>query len=331
VTEGPAFRLGLELVDWLSAEQRVDAARHAEEQGFDDLFMAEIGDPDVFVIGGLVLEKTSSIRFGTCIVQIGPRSVPMIAASAATLANLFPGRFALGVGISSQAIVEGWHGVPWTNPLVRAEESVMLLKSLLSGDRADHRGREVRSKGFRLSQTPDVRPPVQLAALNQSMLRLAARSADGVWLNYVPRHRVEAVVSIIREEAHAHDVPQPEILLSLACQVTDDPNVARAQLREVLMFYVASPAYRRAWTWHGFPREMAAAQLALDSRDKEALKATITNELIDSLSLIGSPSDIRGQLDQYRQAGITTLSIGPVDERSLRFVLEDLVHRESTQ
>jgi len=255
----------------------------------------------------------------------------MIAASAATIANLFPGRFSLGVGISSQAIVEGWHGVPWTNPLVRAEEAVTLLKSLLSGERANQLGREIRSKGFRLSQAPEVRPPVQLAALNQSMLRLAARTADGVWLNYVPRHRVQAVVSIIREEASTYDIPQPEVLLSLACQVTDDPDIARAQLREVLMFYVASPAYRRAWTWHGFPREMAAAQVALDGRDKAALKATITNELIDSLSLIGTPSDIRGQLAEYREAGVTTLSIGPVDERSLRFVLEDLVRGDSSQ
>ena len=87
MSQAPAFRLGLELVDWLSAEHRMNAAQLAERQGFDDLFMAEIGDPDAFVIAGLLLAQTSSIRFGTCIVQIGPRSVPMIAASAATIAT----------------------------------------------------------------------------------------------------------------------------------------------------------------------------------------------------------------------------------------------------
>jgi probable F420-dependent oxidoreductase len=327
VTE-PSFRLGLEIVDWLSADQRVDAATQADSAGFDDIFMAEIGDPDAFVTAALLLGSTSRVRFGTCIAQIGPRSVPMIAASAATVANLFPGRFALGVGVSSKAIVEGWHGVPWTNPMARAEESVGLLKLLLAGERANFDGREIHSKGFRLTQPPRIRPPVQLAALNQAMLRLAARTADGVWLNYVPRQRAEAVVSIIREEAQAHRLPKPEILLSLACYVTDEPEVARAGLRQVLTFYVSSPAYRRAWSWHGFSREMADAETALNARDKEALRAAISDELIDSVSLIGSSADIRQKLEHYKKAGITSLSIGPYDENSLRFVLDELVSAE---
>lgn len=327
----PSFRLGLEIVDWLTADQRVEAATQADSAGFDDIFMAEIGDPDAFVTAAVLLSKTSQVRFGTCIAQIGPRSVPMIAASAATVANLFPGRFALGVGVSSQAIVEGWHGVPWTNPMARAEESVGLLKLLLAGERANFDGLEVHSKGFRLTQPPLVRPPVQLAALNQSMLRLAARTADGVWLNYLPRQRAEAVVSIIREEAQSLHLPQPEILLSLACYLTDEPELARAELRQVLTFYVNSPAYRRAWTWHGFTREMAAAHDALIARDKEALRAAISDELIDSVSLIGSTTDIRQKLEQYKNAGITSLSIGPCDEKSLRFVLDELVRGENAR
>jgi probable F420-dependent oxidoreductase len=330
VTE-PSFRLGLEIVDWLTADQRAESATRADNAGFDDIFMAEIGDPDAFVTAALLLGRTSRVRFGTCIAQIGPRSVPMIAVSAATVANLFPGRFALGIGVSSQAIVEGWHGVPWTNPLVRAEESVQLLKLLMAGERANFDGREIHSKGFRLNQPPEIRPPVQLAALNQSMLRLAARTADGVWLNYVPRQRAESVVSIIQEEAQSLHLPQPEILLSLACYLTDDPDVARADLRQVLTFYVNSPAYRRAWTWHGFTREMADAEAALNARDKEALRAAISDELIDSVSLIGSAAEIRQKLEQYKDAGITTLSIGPYDEKSLEFVLDDLISDEHSR
>jgi len=324
MTESLSSRIGLELVDWLTPEERLAAAVSAESHGFDDLFMAEIGDPDAFVTGALLLDKTSTIRFGTCIVQIGPRSIPMIATSTATVANLFPGRFALGVGISSQAIVEGWHGVGWTRPLARAEESVALLKALLAGEKSNAIGLEVRSKGFRLSQAPTVQPPVHLAALNQSMLRLAARAADGVWLNFVPRHRADAVVSIIREEASEHSVPQPEILLSLACHITDDPIAARADMRDILMFYVHSPAYRRAWTWHGFAREMAAAQAALEARDKDALRDTVTDELIDSVALIGDLGDVQKKIAEYRQAGVTTLSLGPVDHKSLAAVIADL-------
>jgi Luciferase-like monooxygenase len=58
----------------------------------------------------------------------------------------FPGRFALGVGVSSHAIVEGWHGVPWTNPIARTKESVELLKLLFAGERANFDGREISSQ-----------------------------------------------------------------------------------------------------------------------------------------------------------------------------------------
>jgi alkanesulfonate monooxygenase SsuD/methylene tetrahydromethanopterin reductase-like flavin-dependent oxidoreductase (luciferase family) len=95
----------------------------------------------------------------------------------------------------------------------------------------------------------------------------------------------------------------------------------------VLLFYVTSPAYRLAWTWHGFAREMAGAQLALEARNRESLRAAITDELVDSIALIGDPDDIRKKITEYRQAGVTTLSLGPVDQQSLDFVVDDLASR----
>lgn len=317
-------RLGVEVGGWVPLREVAALGRRIEEHGFDDIFMAEISDPDAFITAGLVLSGTQRVRFGTCIVQIGPRSVPMIAMGAATLATAFPGRFALGIGVSSRVIVEGWHGVPWNKPLTRADEAVRLLRALFAGESSNLDGAEISSKGFRLSYRPEPPPDIHLAALNEGMLRLAARVADGVWLNYVPRGRVQDVVRLIRDEAASHGRPTPEILLSLACYITDDAAEAEAKFREILRFYVASPDYRRALAWHGFADEMASAEAAMRNRDKQAVRAAITRELIQSICLIGNPTQVREKLDQYWGSGIATLSVGADDEPGLRSILQHL-------
>jgi probable F420-dependent oxidoreductase len=324
MTDSRPRRFGIEAADWLSPTARVLLAQEAEHRGADDIFMAEVGDPDAFVTGGLILNGTSRVRFGTCIAQIGPRSVPMLAAGAATLAWSFPGRFALGLGVSSRVIVERWHGVEWKSPLTRAAEAVELARSLLRGETSQGTGHEIHSKGFRLSHPPSPPPEIQLAGLNEQMLRLAARVADGVWLNFLPWQRAEAVVKLITEEAAAAGRPAPEILLSLPCYITADPADAQARIRDMLSFYVTSPDYRKALTWHGFGEEMAAAQTAFRARDKPALRAAITPELVDSISLIGSAGAVAERLDRYRNAGIGTLSVGVEDDTFMRAALDHM-------
>jgi probable F420-dependent oxidoreductase len=320
----PETRFGMEVPEWMSPRDKVTWSQRAEERGLDDIFMSEIGDPDALVTGGLVLNATRRVRFATCILQIGPRTVPMLAIGASTLAEAFPGRFALGIGVSSQAIVEGWHGVAWDRPLQRAGQAVQMLRELFAGGRTDHAGAAISSKGFRLNRPPAHPPPIQLAALNEQMLRLAARVADGVWLNFLPRQRAAAVADLIRDEAGRAGRPTPEILLSLPCFMSADPAVAEGKLREMLAFYMASPAYRSAFSWHGFAEEMAAAEAAFNSRRRDELRAAITRELVDSIALVGTPAEVRTRLDTYRQSGITTVSVGVDNEAEVQAVFDHL-------
>ena len=112
--------MGLELNDWLPMGERVELARWAEDHGFTDAYVAEITDPDAFVTCALAVSATARIRLGTCIVQIGPRTAPMLASGAAAVDAAGPGRFALGIGVSSAAIVSGWHGLTFDHLLTRA-------------------------------------------------------------------------------------------------------------------------------------------------------------------------------------------------------------------
>ena len=308
-----APRMGLELNDWLPMGERIELARWAEDHGFTDAYVAEITDPDAFVTCALAVSATARIRLGTCIVQIGPRTAPMLASGAAAVDAAGPGRFALGIGVSSAAIVSGWHGLTFDHLLTRARETVETIRTVLSGERTDIAGGQVQSKGFRLAFPPPTPPPIHLAALNSGMLRLAGEVADGVWLNFVPVQCIDRVVATIREGAELSGRPPPEILLSILCDLTDDTATSLAQVRDILAFYVSSPNYRAAFASYGFEQEMADAAAAFERRDRAGVLAAVTDELADSITLVGTEGQIRERLQRYIDAGVTSPSVCALD------------------
>jgi probable F420-dependent oxidoreductase len=308
-------RIGLELNEWLDLRQRVELAKWAEAHGFDDVCVPEVTDPDAFVTAALVLSDTNHIRMGTDIIQIGPRTVPMLANGAATVDSCAPGRFALGIGVSTEAIVTGWHGLSWERPLHRVRETIPALRKVLSGERTDESGEQVRSKGFRLAFPPPKPPAIQLAALNPGMLKLAGEIADGVWLNYVPVGRIGVVVDTIRSGAQSAGREMPEVLFSVLCDVTDDADASREEIRSQLTFYMSAPAYRSALAWHGFEQEMADAAEAFGRRDRAGVAKAVTDEIVDSITLIGTSEQVRERLMQYVDGGVDSPIVCALNER----------------
>ena len=158
--------MGLELNDWLPLGERVELARWAEDHGFDDAYVAEITDPDAFVTCALSVAATSRIRLGTCIIQIGPRTAPMLASGTAAV-----DAWTRSVRAGHRRVVRGHHqrlARPQLRaPADRARETVEAIRTILAGERTKLLG-EVRSKGFQLAFPPASPPPIHLAALNRA-------------------------------------------------------------------------------------------------------------------------------------------------------------------
>ena len=202
------------------------------------------------------------------------------------------------------------------------------MRRLLAGERSDDAGRQVRSKGFRLAFPPSTPPPIHLGALNQGMLALAGEVADGVWLNYVPVERIDTVVGIVRAAAQAAGRPEPEVLHSILCDVSDDPGRSRAEIRSLLTFYVSSPNYRAAFAWHGFEQEMVDAADAFSRRDREGVAKAITDELIDSIALIGTEGEVHDQMQRFIDGGVTSPSVCALDESRMEDTLGAFARRK---
>src|SRR5215204_276876 len=82
--------------------------------GYTDVWSAESDGPDAFTPLALAAAWEPRLRLGTAIVPAYTRAPACFAQSVASMADAAPGRFAIGIGSSSNVIVERWNGVPFT-------------------------------------------------------------------------------------------------------------------------------------------------------------------------------------------------------------------------
>src|ERR671928_431659 len=163
----PELRWGLTLpFTGVRLADHGDLVRRAEAAGYDDLWSGETNGPDGFTPLALAAAHTSRVRLGTGIVNPFTRGPAVLAQHAAALADASGGRFVLGLGASSNVIVERWNGVPFERPLSRMRAALEALRPVLAGDRGPG--------GFRLETPPGHPVPIVIAALRGRMLALAA-------------------------------------------------------------------------------------------------------------------------------------------------------------
>ena len=76
---------------------------------------------------------------------------------------------------------------------------------------------------------------------------------------------------------------------------------------------MSSPNYRAAFASYGFEQEMADAAAAFERRDRAGVLAAVTDELADSITLVGTEGQIRERLQRYIDAGVTSPSVCALD------------------
>src|SRR5256886_4009781 len=178
-------------------------AERAEALGYESIWIADTGaGPDAFVVAAAAALATRRIRLGTAVVPIYTRALPVLAAGAGSCAQLMPGRpFVLGLGVSSETIVDAWGGVPYRRPLTRMRETVAALRPMFAGDRVTFEGKTVRTRGFRLVSPPPAPVPIYVGAPMPPMLELAGEVADGGILNFMPVEAVPRMLAHVRAGA----------------------------------------------------------------------------------------------------------------------------------
>ncbi len=291
-------RWGLTLtLPGVALRDHAELVRRAEAAGYTDLWSGETNGPDGFTPLALAAGWTDTMRLGTGVVGVFTRGPALLAQQSAALADASGGRFVLGLGASSDRIVEGWNEIPFERPLSRVADTVDFLRPALAGERT--------RSGFKLEQPPPP-VPIVLAALRGKMLRLAVEKATGAFSNFLPISGVEQVVSEL--EGAPEDF---ELLCRFFCLPGEREQV-EPLARFMFASYATVPVYAAFFRWLGHADAIAEMCEAWAAKDRERAVKAAPWELIEEVFVLGSPERMRERLDQFVSRGITCPVLLPI-------------------
>ena len=285
----------------------VDLCVEAERLGYHEAWLAEVAGPETFALAGAIARATSQMPIGVAVVPATTRTAALLAMAAATVSQLAAGRpFRLGIGSSSQVIVEGWHGGSFDRPLRLVREAVEATRAALAGE-GDYSGEAVRMSRFRLAAPPAGPVDLYVGALGPRMLRLAGAIGDGVCLNLMPPEAVPRQLAEVRRGAADAGRELPAgfgVMARLHCVVSDDVAAARAAVRRGFGPYFAQPVYNRFLAWCGFPEEAEAIAGAWAAKDRAGVASAMHDGVVDSVAVVGPAGAAAERIAEYGEAGI---------------------------
>jgi probable F420-dependent oxidoreductase len=282
----------------LPLAEHAEHAKRAEATGYTDLWSGETQGPDGFTPLALAATWTERPRLGTGVVGVFTRGPALLAQQAAALADASGGRFALGIGASSDRIVEGWNRMPFERPLTKVSETIDFLREVLDGGRTDG--------GFKLESPPAERIPIIVGALRGKMLSLAAHKGDGAFTNFLP---LEGLPQVKQALGGAPD--GFELLCRFFC-LPGRPEEVEPLARWMFASYATVPVYEAFFRWLGYGERIEEMVGAWRERDRERATAAAPWELIEDIFIFGSPEEMRERLDRYVEGGITLPVLTPV-------------------
>lgn len=340
------MKLGVMLGYWGSRPDpgTQDLVLEAERLGYDSVWTAEAYGSDALTPLAWYGAQTERIRLGTAVMQMSARAPAATAMAALTLDHLCGGRFILGLGVSGPQVVEGWYGRPFAQPLARTREYVDIVRRILAREEPvrnegphyplPYPGGTGLGKPLRSTVHPLRRDlPIFLGAEGPKNIALTAEIADG-WQAafYSPWDDAEQRAALAEGFARpgAHRDPKAfEIAAMVSVVVDDDIERACDRLRPGLALYIGGMGARGA-NFHfnviarmGFEEAALEVQrLYLEGRRKDAA-AAVPTALVERLNLVGPPSKIRDEINEWKRSPVTTLVVR-ADPQSVK-VLPDLM------
>lgn len=319
-----AIELGPPDDEW---ETHISYALEAERLGIDFVWSAELWGYDAVTPLAYLAAKTSRIRLGTGIMQIGARTPAMIAMTAMTMAALTQNRFVLGLGVSGPQVMEGWHGVPFARPLQRTREVIDIVRMIARGERLAYTGEIYHlplpggeGKALVSSAKPRANLPIYLATLGPKNLELTGELADG-WLgtSFIPEH---ARMFFDHIEAGAGRAGRSLADLDLQVNAgvvdfSDDLDHLIALRKSGLAFTLAAMGSRQHNFYNEVYQRAGYVEMALQVQDlwlrrqREAAIALIPDDLVLKTNLIGTKEMVRERLRIHQRAGVKTLRVAP--------------------
>ena len=290
----------------------IAVAQAADGLGYHSFWTGESWGRDAFTVLTMLACHTERIMLGTGIVTVYSRTPGLIAQSIASLDCISGGRAMLGLGSSGRIVIEDWHGVKFDHPVSRTREYIEIIRMALAGGRVNYDGRFYQLQRFRMGVAPvQERIPIYIASLGQRNLELTGELADGwlpIWthsekLPEIKEPLLAALTAAGRQPGDMTTAPQ-----ILSCASDDEETVANAirQARAHMAFYIGGMGryYYDLFCRYGYQAEGDAVRRAWAEGDRGAAAGAITEEMVNSITAIGTPDECRRKMERFRANGV---------------------------
>ncbi len=309
-----------------------------ERAGLDLVWVAEAYGFDSPSLMGYLAALTERVEIGAAILPIYTRTPTLIAMTAAGIDALSDGRFHLGLGASGPQVIEGFHGVPYTDPLGRTREIVSICRDVWRREAPlEHQGKHYRmplapelgtglGKPLKIIAHP-VRPsiPVWIASLGEKNVSLTAEVADG-WIPilFIPERATDVWGDALAAGRAKRDPALGDLMITagglLAIGEGDEIVALRDLQRSMVALYVGGMGakgknfYNELAVRYGFEREAAEIQeLYLAGKKREA-EAAVPAEFLELTTLCGPASYVADRVAAFAEAGVTHLQVHPLPQ-----------------
>ncbi len=329
---------GIPLDNWRKVS---DAARRAEEAGFDGLLTAEIAH-DPFMPLGFAALATERVRLATAIAVCFPRSPMVVAGTAWDLQEQSGGRFVLGLGAQVKGHNERRFSVPWSAPVPRLREYVESLRAIWQawekGEELNYEGKHYR---FTL-MTPEFAPrptglpriPVTIAAVGPAMIKLAGRICDGVRLHgFATREYLEQIALPMLDEGLAESGRKRsefEIWGGGFVATGPDEEAVQKQLEWVryrLAFYGSTRSYHTVFAVHGWEDlGMKLHAMSKQGRWKE-MAAEVPDDVVHTFAAVATHENLSPAVEKRFGGLVDSVSLefdGATDISERRDIVQDI-------
>ena len=227
------------------------------------------------------------------------RGRALLAQQAASLADASGGRFALGIGASSDRIVEGWNKMPFEKPLTAdLGDGRLPARRSSPGERVD---------GFKLeSAARPGGPDHRSRRCAARCCALAVEKGDGAFTNFLPLSGLPQVTEQL-------EAARPT---ASSCSAGSSASPGEREQVEPLarfMFssYITVPVYENFYRWLGHGEKIDPMVEAWAAKDRQKAAELAPWELIEDMFIFGSPEEMKERLGAYVEGGITLPGADP--------------------
>lgn len=289
----------------------VQLGKQAEELGFTHVW---IGDShliwrEAFVNMAAVALNTSRVVIGTGVTNPVTRHPSVLASAYATLDEMAPGRFAVGIGLGDSSLETMGRKQA---RLADFEEAVAQMRAVIEGGEA-----ALESGNIRLNFSQGRKIPFYVAASGPKMLELSGRVADGVIILVgVDSGALEKAVARVAAgaESAGRKLSDVHLVLWVPCAVSEQPgakDAVKAHVARVIAHPLPFSLDDREQKVLDDIRQAYNYYQHMDQRASQA--RVIPDWLVDKFAIAGSPDECRAKVDELERSAVQQVAIIPYD------------------